>query len=112
MDRGRKCAELALASDSKLVKRGGGGLLSAGGGGGGLGGCGGDEGDGGGGEGEQSSSHFSHCFLNFRHLLNFWHFFSLYPASTPVAAEMRSMLTSFILLALCVYLRANAHDRK
>ena len=74
-------------------------------GGGGLGDGGGAGGDDGGGEGQCFVSHF----LNF--LSHFVHFFFLLPAaSTPFArrSEMRSMIMSFIVWALCVPARQGA----
>ena len=82
-----------------------------GGGGGSEGeGGGGDGGDAGGGEGQLFLSHLLNFFLaasNFfsaasNFFVHFVHFFLL--ASTPVArrSEMRSMIMSFIVCALCV----------
>ena len=92
---------------------GGGGGLGDGGGGDGDsgGGMGGGLGDGGGGDGDSGGegqcvvSHFlnflSACLNFFSH---FVHFFLLPAASTPVArrSEMRSMIMSFIVWAMCV----------
>ena len=63
---------------------------------------------GGDGEGQFFFTHLSNFFVHFLH-------FFLLPASTPVArrSEMRSMIMSFIVWALCVPARAKAmaHDR-
>ena len=68
-------------------------------GGGGLGDGGGAGGDDGGGEGQCFVSHFLNFFSHFVHF-----FFLLPAASTPFArrSEMRSMIMSFIVWALCV----------
>ena len=81
-------------------------------GGGGLGDGGGAGGDDGGGEGQCFVSHFLNFLsasLNF--FSHFVHFFFLPPAaSTPFArrSEMRSMIMSFIVWALCVPARQGA----
>eukprot|EP00964_Phaeocystis_antarctica_P164087 scaffold141506_cov51-Phaeocystis_antarctica.AAC.1 len=72
---------------------------------GGLGDGGGAGGDDGGGEGQCFVSHFLNFFSHFVHF-----FFLLPAASTPFArrSEMRSMIMSFIVWALCVPARQGA----